>query len=387
MEETIKLTNKRDIGILDSCHSTFILIRKEKKMNVKEMVKQLPLTPGVYLMKDQNGTVIYVGKAKKLKLRVQSYFHNSASHPQKIKKMVANIHEFDYTLTDTEFEAFMLECKLIKELKPNFNKKMKSHLAYSYIAIKTAGPYRKISITTEKKESNDTLYFGPYTSPIYVKKAIENLKEYFHINCLHPLKGSPCLNYSIGQCNGLCLGGDAVGQYNAIVDMFIALLQGTDMEILEVLQRKMEQASEEFRFEDAVKYRNYIKSLSLLLYKESIIHFSESNKNIAVIERLNDRSVKLFLIKGHEIIFSEKFAFEHVEQLSGMIRSAIHAHFQKIAKRESLPISKENLDEAQIIYSYLNSTNARFTIIPDIWIDTRDFAELDEGIKELLMKI
>src|SRR5574342_306414 len=113
-----------------------------KTMNVKEKVKQLPLTPGVYLMKDQQGTVIYVGKAKSLKKRVQTYFQNTASHPQKIKKMVANVDDFDYILTDTEFEAFMLECKLIKELKPQFNKKMKSHLGYNFIAIKTDGPYR-----------------------------------------------------------------------------------------------------------------------------------------------------------------------------------------------------------------------------------------------------
>ena len=102
---------------------------------------------------------------------------------------------------------------------------------------------------------------------------------------------------------------------------------------------------------------------------------------------MSDKTVKLFLIKGHEIIFSEKFAFEQVEQLSGRIKSAIHAHFQESAKRESLTVSKEKLDQAQIIYNYLNSTNARFTIIPDIWNDTTDFAELDEGIKELVMKI
>lgn len=352
-------------------------------MNVKEKVKQLPLTPGVYLMKDQQGTVIYVGKAKSLKKRVQTYFQNTASHPQKIKKMVANVDDFDYILTDTEFEAFMLECKLIKELKPLFNKRMKSHLSYTYIRIKTDGPYRKIFITPDRKEHDAALYFGPYSSPIYVKKAIENLKEAFHMNCLHPLKGSPCLNYSLGKCNGLCLGGDAVGQYNAIVDKFIALLQGTDMDILEEWERKMEQASEEFRFEEAVKYRNYRKSLSLLLYKESVIHFSEENKNIAVIERLSDEKVKLCLIKGHEIIFSEKFAFENAEHLS----EAIRIHFQANAHRESLTISKENLDQAQIIYSYLNSTNARFTIIPDHWIESSEFAELDDEIRNLLMNI
>jgi len=356
-------------------------------MNLKEKVRKLPLSPGVYLMKDQNGTVIYVGKAKRLKLRVQTYFQNTASHPQKIKKMVANVDDFDYILTDTEFEAFLLECKLIKELKPLFNKKMKSHLGYNYIAIKTDGPYRKVFITPDRAESDDTLYFGPYTSPIYVKKAIENFKAYFHINCLHPLKGSPCLNYTMGHCNGLCMGGDAVEQYNAIVDKFLALLQGTDMEILEELQRKMEQASEEFRFEDAVKYRNYSKSLSILLYKENIIQFTEENKNIAVIERLNEGTLKLFLLKGNKIIFSKKYDLGDMNQLSVTIRANILTYFHENGRKESLAISKENLDEAQIIFSYLNSTNAKFTVIPDRWIESRDFAQLDDVIKKLLMNL
>ncbi|MEH7883968.1 UvrB/UvrC motif-containing protein [Bacillus sp. JJ1609] len=356
-------------------------------MNLKEKVRKLPLSPGVYLMKDQNGTVIYVGKAKRLKLRVQTYFQNTASHPQKIKKMVANVDDFDYILTDTEFEAFMLECKLIKELKPLFNKRMKSHLSYTYIGIKTDGPYRKIFITPDREENDHTLYFGPYSSPIYVKKAIENLKEYFHINCLHPLKGSPCLNYSLGHCNGLCLGGDAVGQYNEIVDMFIDLLQGTDQEILEELQRKMQQASEEFRFEDASKYRNYAKSLSILLYKENIIQITEENKNIAVIEQLNDNHLKIFLIKGHKIIFSQKYTLEAVEQLSATISADILNYVQKMGHQESLNISKENLDESQIIYSYLNSSNARFTIIPDSWIESNWCAKLDDEIKNLLINV
>jgi excinuclease ABC subunit C len=356
-------------------------------MNIKEKVKNLPLTPGVYLMKDQMGTVIYVGKAKSLKKRVQTYFQNSAAHPQKIKKMVANINDFHVLNTDTEFEAFLLECKLIKELKPLFNKKMKSHLPYSYIEMKMDGPYRKISIASEKSESGDTLYFGPYTSLIYVKKAIENLKEYFHINCLHPLKGSPCLNYSLKQCNGLCLGGDAVDQYNAIMDKIIDLLQGTDLEILEELQGNMERASNEFQFEEALKYRNYYKSISILLYKENVIKFTEENKNIAVIERLGDSSLKLFLIKGNMIINSQKYEMENVEQLSETIRTDALTYFQKIGHQETVSINKENLDEAQIMYSYLNGSNTKFIVIPDEWIDSGGCAELVQEIRNLLISV
>lgn len=302
-------------------------------MNLKEKVKNLPLTPGVYLMKDQKGTVIYVGKAKSLKKRVQTYFQNSAAHPQKIKKMVANINNFHVLHTDTEFEAFLLECKLIKELQPLFNKKMKSHLPYSFIAIKMDGPFRKISIASEKSESGGTIYFGPYTSMIYVKKAIENLKEYFKINCLQPLKGSPCLNYTLGKCNGLCLGGSGVEQYNRIVERFISFLQGSNEEILDEIEQKMNQASEEYQFEEAAKYRNYMKSFSILLYKENLIQFTGGNKNIVVVEWINDRTLKVFLIKGHNVIYSKQYHPEKFSRLSEEIRETIFNSFKQSEKR------------------------------------------------------
>ncbi|WP_176167222.1 GIY-YIG nuclease family protein [Mesobacillus jeotgali] len=353
-------------------------------MNLKEKVKNLPFTPGVYLMKDQNGTVIYVGKAKSLKKRVQSYFQNSAAHPQKIKKMVANINDFHVLHTDTEFEAFLLECKLIKELQPLFNKKMKSHLPYSYIAIKMDGPFRKISIASDKSEGGGTIYFGPYTSMIYVKKAIENLKEYFKINCLQPLKGSPCLNYTLGKCNGLCIGGSGVEKYNKIVERFISFLQGSHAEILEELEQKMNQASEKYQFEEAAKYRNYMKSLSILLYKENMIQFTEGNKNIVVVERINDRTLKVFLIKGHNIIFSKQYHREKFRDLSEEIRETIFYFFQQNKKRDPVVIGKEELDEAQIIYSYLNGSNSRFIVIPEEWLDGSESEKLDESINQLL---
>ncbi|MBT2679888.1 UvrB/UvrC motif-containing protein [Bacillus sp. ISL-35] len=335
-------------------------------------------------MKDQKGTVIYVGKAKSLKKRVQTYFQNSAAHPQKIKKMVANINDFHVLHTDTEFEAFLLECKLIKELQPLFNKKMKSHLPYSYIAIKMDGPFRKISIASEISEAGGTIYFGPYTSMIYVKKAIENLKEYFKINCLHPLKGSPCLNYTLGKCNGLCLGGSRVEEYNRIVEKFISFLQGFDTEILDEIEKKMNQASEEYQFEEAAKYRNYMKSLSILLYKENMIQFTGGNKNIVVVERINDRTLKVFLIKGHNVIFSKQYHPEKFRHLSEKIKDTILYFFQENDKRKPVVIGKEELDEAQIIYSYLNGGNARFIVIPEEWLDDSESEKLDESINQLL---
>ncbi len=353
-------------------------------VNIKEKVKNLPLTPGVYLMKDHKDTVIYVGKAKSLKKRVQTYFQNSAAHPQKIKKMIANINDFHVFHTDTEFEAFLLECKLIKDLKPLFNKKMKSHLAYSYIAIKMDGPYRKISIASEKSKGSGTIYFGPYTSPIYVKKAIENFKEYFKIKCLQPLKGSPCLNYTMGKCNGLCLEGSGVEEYNRVVDVFISFLQRADAEILDELEQKMNHAAEEYQFEEAAKYRNYMKSFSLLLYKENMIQFTGGNKTILVVEWINDRNLKVFLIKGHKVIFGRKYHPAKFMQLSKEIRETLFDTFKQSEKRKSAVIGKEELDEAQIIYSYLNGGNARFMVIPEEWLEGSDYEKLDVSIAHLL---
>ena len=337
-------------------------------MKLRDKINSLPLTPGVYLMKDLTGTIIYVGKAKTLKKRVQSYFHKSATYPQKIRKLVANINDFDYILTDTEFEAFLLECQLIKELKPLFNKKMKSNLSYSYIQIDMEGPYRKISITQNKTDKDGVMYFGPYTSPIYVRKAIEDMKEYFKINCLQPLKGSPCLNYFLGQCNGLCLGESAVKHYNEVVDTIISLLKGDDSEIIGELKDKMQHAANELQFEAASKFRNYIKSFSVLLYKETVVQFTEESQNIVAIERLMDNTLKLFFIKGPKVIFSKKYTLEIIEQHFEEIRTSILTSFLENTIGKSFMVGKEEIDEAQIIYSYLSGSHCSFIVIPDDWL-------------------
>jgi excinuclease ABC subunit C len=144
----------------------------------------------------------------------------------------------------------------------------------------------------------------------------------------------------------------------------------------------MQRASNEYQFEEAAKYRNYLKSFSLLLYKENVVQFTEGNKNIAVIESLDHHTMKLFLIKGHKVLFSEKYS--RIELVSEEIRTRILTSFQKSEQSKSLMIGKEELDEAQIIYSYLNGSNARFVVIPDEWLEDGGHAQLDESIKNLL---
>jgi len=358
-------------------------------MNLSEKVADLPLSPGVYLMKDSLGHIIYVGKAKQLKKRVQSYFYNSKGHSPKVKKLVSNIRDLDYILTDTEFEAFMLECQFIKEIKPMYNRKMKNPLAYTYIVIRNHGGRRKIEVTYEYSEDKDSLNFGPYTSRSTVERAVQGIMECQRIVCSSPhSKRKHCLNYSLGLCIGMCAGGEALEKYNEIIDRVIALLNGRDTSILDVLENRMNEAAARFDFEVAAKFRDLYGAVQSLLQKEQVIGFTEENKNIVVLEPVNEYTLKLILIKGSRILFRtrlETLSLEY-QQLYKTVQSAISEHFKNVPYEFSGEISRHKLDEAQIIYSYLKSNSGSYLIIPEEWLTLNTSADLDEGIEKLLKR-
>ncbi len=356
-------------------------------MSLAEKVAELPLSPGVYLMKDSLGHIIYVGKAKQLKKRVQSYFYNSTGHSPKVKQLVRNIKDLDYILTDTEFEAFMLECQLIKEIKPMYNKKMKNPLAYTYIAVRMAGLYRQLEVTYDSKDDEHSLYFGPYTSRSTVERAVLGIKENQKILCSSPRNTHTlCLNHSLGLCLGMCAGGEALEKYNEIMDRIIALLHGTDTSLLSDLEWRMSQAAEKYDFETAAKYRDYTGAVSSLLQKEKVIGFTEENKNIVVLEPMNEYNLKLILIKGSVILYHAKLDTRITDpnQQHVHIRSAITDHFMNQVSEVREDLSRHKLDEAQIIYSYLTSRSGSYLIIPDEWLVTMTHTRLDEAVHELL---
>jgi excinuclease ABC subunit C len=348
---------------------------------LKEKVRTLPTSPGVYLMKDSTGHIIYVGKAVNLKRRVQSYFQNSKAHSQKVVKLVHNIKDFDFILTDTEFEAFLLECHLIKELKPHFNKKMKSPQAYPYLVIEMDKEYPIINVTSTPNHSKHNLYFGPYMNKHSVAKAIQGLKEFFKIQCGNPSnKSSACLNVTLGLCIGICTG-SAKEQYHAIINRIIALLNGTDISILEEMKQRMTEASDNFDFETALKYRDLLHLITHLVKKEKVIEFTEKNHNIIVIETLHDSTIKLFLIKGNKIIFNEK-----VELSDERLKADILTYFKLDTVNPTNKVTKDELDESQIIYSYLKGSNCAFLIIPDEWLEDENSTDLNKELSSLFKK-
>jgi excinuclease ABC subunit C len=352
-------------------------------MNLKEKVKNLPSSPGVYLMKDSNGSIIYVGKSKNLKSRVSSYFQNSKAHSPKVVKLVKNLKDFEYVITDTEFEAFMLECKLIKELKPLYNRLMKSPLSYTYIKIKTDEKYPSIDITNKRVEAENILYFGPYTNKNTVERAVYGIKESCKLLCSGTSRSSSnCLNYALGLCLGMCIGDTVKEQYHAIVGSIINLLNCTDRKILEEMEEKMDLAAKKFDFETAAKYRDYISAISSLLSKEKVIEFIEENKNIVILESLSDNCAKLFLIKGNKVLFSEKYELNamDINELTALILSC----FKNIELNSDLKIGREDIDESQIIYSYLKSSNCRYSVISDDHLNSDNYIVLENIIEKFL---
>lgn len=354
---------------------------------MKEKISNLPSSPGVYLMKDSLGGIIYVGKSKTLKKRVQSYFHNSKSHPPKVKKLVKHIKDLDHILTDTEFEAFMLECKLIQELKPMYNRRMKNPLAYTYIVIPQTEGLHRIEITNNPHAHDSHLHFGPYAAnKNAVEKAVQRIQESFRIACNHPNSGgTACLNYSLGLCLGMCLGGEAIKEYNQVMERLISLLGGKDQSLYEELERRMLEASEQYDFETAAKYRDDLDAVNFLLYKQKVIGFTQENQNIVIVESLSENTEKLFFIQRNNIIYSEKYTVDRtgIETLCEEIKAKIVNHFKTDRAPVSIQVRRDEIDEAQIIYSYLQSSDCNYILIPEEWLESEDHTLMDKALHDL----
>jgi excinuclease ABC subunit C len=322
-------------------------------------------------MKDSQNRVIYIGKAKNLKRRVSSYFQQSSSHPQKIKKMVNNLSDFEIMLTDTEFEAFLLECHLIKKWKPLFNKKMKSSLSYTYIVIHLDEKLHKMELTNDSIKKKGKHYFGPFISKHSVEKALLAIKETYKILCSNPTKkNSACLNYSLNLCIGTCIGGSATEKHNKVITKIIDLLLGNDTSLFEEMKHKMNAAAEIYDFEAAAKFKDQMDAISFLIKKEKVIEFIEENKNIVMIEFLSETICKLFVIKRNKILYREKIAvdFVQLEQIS----STVKIYLENATTQDHTEVSKDELDESQIIYSYLTNKQCRYVVIPENGINSND---------------
>lgn len=329
-------------------------------MDLIEAVKTIPKQPGIYLMKNTYGMVIYVGKAKNLKARVSQYFQNSKSHSPRIVEMIRQIDNFDYITVDTELEAFLLECETIKELRPPYNKLLKNYLNYKYIKIDINRAYPIPEIVTAAK-GDGALYFGPLTSQSSVENAVLFIKDHFSIRKCNSktVRNSPsgCLNLQLGTCAGPCTGKDVRELYAEQIGKIISLLQGKEQEPVRLLKSKMLAAAERLEFEKAAVYREQLKGIRHVLYKQKIIKISGYGRNIIAAEKYGDNAVKLFFIKGNRLLRKEVICLAdcNVAVLQDKLQKYSAACFQSFKGLERT-LSQEEIDEAHIIYTYLKKS-------------------------------
>ncbi|MBR0540906.1 MAG: excinuclease ABC subunit UvrC [Clostridia bacterium] len=297
--------------------------------NMKQLRKKamsLPLLPGVYIMKDKSDKIIYIGKAKKLKNRVSQYFGSQNNHPVKVLKMVENVDHFDYIVTDSEFEALVLEASLIKQNKPKYNILLKDDKGYSYIRI-SGDKYKKLEAVLQKYDDG-AKYLGPYTSSYSVKQSVDTANKIFKLytcNKSFPRdfrKTRPCLNYYISQCCGVCTGRISEEEYSESFEQALKFLKGDTESVLKELQEKMVEASENLEFENAAKYRDKIKAVKNMQVKQKVIYKSVEQQDVFATAE-HDDTICLVVLRfdNGRLYDSEHFFFESSEESAEIQRS------------------------------------------------------------------
>lgn len=310
------------------------------KMKIlRKKAMSLPLLPGVYIMKNADGEIIYIGKAKALKNRVSQYFGSQNRHPVKVRKMVENVDRFDYIVTGSEFEALVLECSLIKQHSPKYNILLKDDKGYSYIRI-SDGEYRKISAVFNKKDDGSE-YIGPYLSSYSVRQSVDAANKIFKLpqcNKVFPRdfgKSRPCLNYYISQCCGLCTGKIKKSDYDEAVDGAIAFLKGDSRDIIADLRAKMEKAAEELDFEQAAKLRDRINSIERIKEKQKVVYKSVEEQDVFATADI-DGSVCLAVLRfsNGRLFDSEHFFFDDPGDKESMRSDFITSYY---SMRDNIP--------------------------------------------------
>ena len=283
-------------------------------------LKNLPSKPGVYLMKNSLGEVIYVGKAKILKNRVKSYFQNSKNHSEKVRVMVKHIAEFEYIVTDSEMEALILECNLIKKYSPRYNILLKDDKFYPFIKITVNDDFPRVFVTRNYSKDGSK-YFGPYTNGTAVYETINLINKIFPLRtCKLLIKEGgetvrPCLNYHIKKCFGPCGGYISKEEYGKMINDVIDILSGKDTTVLKVLQSEMEEASVNLEFEKAADLRDKIIAIKTIVEKQKIFKTMEGDEDfINIYKDEKDSCVQVFFSREGKILGREHFIFENTAE-------------------------------------------------------------------------
>lgn len=341
--------------------------------DIQEHLKKLPAEPGVYLMKDKFGNIIYVGKAISLKNRVRQYFQSSKNHSSKVKSMVKNIYRFEYIITDSELEALILECNLIKQYRPKYNVLLRDDKTYPYIKVTTNEDFPRV-IKVRKVLKDKAKYFGPYTNISAVNDTLEIIRNTYPIRtCSIDIqkaidnKMRPCLNLHIKKCVGPCTGHVSKEEYGKMVEEVILFLSGKEEKLIEILKEKMNKCATDFNFEDAAMYRDKIRSLEDMMQKQKIdASTSDLNQDVIAMARAHDEAcVQVFFIRNGKIVGREHFILEGVMDSE---RASILGSFVKqfYMEQEYVPkeiIIEDEIEDSFVLEEWLSSKKGQKVVI------------------------
>ena len=321
--------------------------------DIQEQLKKLPGEPGVYLMKDENDKIIYVGKAISLKNRVRQYFQSSKNHSSKVKSMVKNIKSFEYIITDSELEALILECNLIKKYRPKYNVLLRDDKTYPYIKVTVNEDYPRV-LKVRRVLKDKAKYFGPYTNVEAVNDTLDVIRNIYPIRTCNididraiKNKMRPCLNYHIKRCVGPCTGHVSKAEYNKMIEEILLFLSGKEEKLIEILKEKMNKCSMEFNFEEAAIYRDKILNLQEMMQKQKIdVSTDDVNQDIIAMAYNDEEAcVQSFFIRHGKVVGREHFILEGTKDSS---KEAILSSFVKQFYMKAEYIPKEIIIESEI---------------------------------------
>ena len=331
--------------------------------DIQEELKKLPAKPGVYIMHDEKDAIIYVGKAISLKNRVRQYFQSSRNKGPKIEQMVTRIHRFEYIVTDSELEALVLECNLIKEHRPKYNTMLKDDKTYPYIKVTVGEEFPRILFSRTMKKDKSR-YFGPYTSAGEVKDTIELMNKLFRLRvCNRNLPRDiglerPCLNYHIKQCDAPCQGYISREAYREQVDQALEFLNGNYKPILQMLEKQMLEASEELEFERAIELRDLLNSVKQVAQKQKITASDGEDKDvIAVSTDRKEAVVQVFFVRDGRLIGREHFYLQVAphDNRSTIINSFLKQFYSGTPFIPKEIMLQEEIEDREVLEQWLST--------------------------------
>ncbi len=326
---------------------------------LQKILDNLPTKPGVYLMKNGRGKVIYVGKAVNLRNRVRSYFYKSVSHP-KVIRLVANIEDIEFIVTDSELEALILEMNLIKRHRPKYNVRFKDDKRYPYIKVHWANDFPKVTVTRRMNLKDGARYFGPYTSAWAGHQTLDLLRKSFpYLTCNREISGvdeRACLYYDIKLCGGPCIGAVDRDDYRATIQRLIDFLNGRSEQVISQLQSKMMSAADVLDFETAAQIRDQLAAIERVGEKQKVVSLTQTDQDvIAFAQQNNDTCAQVFFIRGGKLIGQEHFVLDGTEDedCQTIMAGFVKQFYDEAAFVPPEVLLPEMVEEAKVIERWL----------------------------------